>query len=622
MAMSSGKSAVGRMGLVAIAVVFVVAVSLDNMLFRGFRLDLTENHLYTLSEGTKNILGSIPEPVNVYFFFSDRGTADNPYLRTYAGRVREMLQEFSQHADGKLRLSFVDPIPFSEDEDRATEFGIQGVSAGAATDAIYMGVAGTNSIGDEEIIPFLDPNKEAFLEYDLAKLVDTLANPERPVIGMISSLQMTPQVDPRTQEAGDPWIILSQIQQTFALRELPVTTTQIDDDIAVLAVVHPKGLADQTLYAIDQFIMRGGRALLFVDPYAEADIPNADPGNPAAAMMASRASNLDKLLGTWGITVTEGEAIGDDRFALTVTGAGGRPVRHIGIFGVDESGLDGSDVITANLRTINFAYPGSIAVAEDAAVTVTPLVQSSDLAGPVATGMLGFIRDPNQLREAFAPTGERYTIAARIQGDVPSAFAEGPPGGADPGAHLARSESPINVILVADADLLTDRLWAQVQNFFGQRISTAFAGNGAFVINALDNLTGSGDLISIRGRATFTRPFTKVQELRRDAESRYRVTQEQLQSELQETEKNLGELQAGREDRNAMILTTEQEAELERFQEERLRIRKELRQVQRSLDQQIENLGTALKAINIALVPLLISVFSIILVIMRRRARS
>ena len=275
--------------------------------------------------------------------------------------------------------------------------------------------------------------------------------------------------------------------------------------------------------------------------------------------------------------------------------------------------------MTGNVGSLNFAYPGFIMVAEDAAITASTLVRSSNEAAARPADGLAFMRDPAALRDGFEPTGETYSIAARIQGTAPSAFADGPPEGVDNPDHLAESAMPVNVVLIADADFLADRLWAQVQNFFGQRIASPFAGNGDLVINALDNLTGSDDLISIRGRATFTRPFTKVDELRRTAEGRFRDTEQRLQQELQETENKLADLQANREDSSALILTGEQEAELERFQQERLRIRKELRQVQRELDQQIEDLGTRLKVINIGLVPTVITLVSIVLLIVRRR---
>jgi len=619
---TSTKALFGRAGLIVVIIVFIMAVSLSNMLFRGMRLDLTENGLYTLSDGTRSILDNISEPINLYFFYSDRATGDMPYIRTYANHVRELLDELVQDANGKLHVTLVDPMPFSEDEDRAAEFGLQAVNVGGSTEPIYMGIAGTNSVDDDEIIAFLDPSKETFLEYDLAKLIDTLANPQRPVIGLITDLPLAGGFDPQTQRPLDPWVIDTQIEQLFDVRRLPTNVDAIDPDISVLMVAHAKSLSEAALYAIDQFIMRGGRALLITDPYAEIDLPAPDPTNPAAAMMASRSSDLNRLTEAWGISTSTTDYVADERFALAVTGPGGRPVRHIGLIGIDETGIDADDIVTGNLRDLNFGYAGYISVADDADASVIPLIESSDEAAAMPTEGLAFMRDPEALRAGFEPGGERFTIGARIGGEVPSAFPEGSPDGTDNPGHLAVSMEPINVLLIADADFLADRLWAQIQSFFGQRIAAPFANNGDLVANSLDNLTGSGDLISIRSRASFTRPFTKVEELRRIAEARFRDTEQRLQQELRETEGKLAELQANREDSSALIMTGEQEAELERFQQERLRIRKELRQVQRDLDQQIEDLGTRLKVINIGLVPLVITLVSIVLLVIRRQRRA
>ncbi|RMF98234.1 MAG: ABC transporter [Gammaproteobacteria bacterium] len=616
------RKTTGRLSLLLLAAVFLVAATVANLGLRGLRIDLTENRLYTLSEGTYAVLDEIDEPINLYFFYSDKATSGIPALRSYAERVREMLQEFAQHADGKLIVTEIDPLPFSEEEDRAAAFGLQPISIAGASDPIYFGIAGTNSVGDEQVIPLLDPSKETFLEYDLAKLVYALAHPDRPVIGLLSGVQMTAGFDPQTGQMSEPWIITTQIQQLFELRSLPTDLETVDEDIDVLMIVHPKNLGEQTLYAIDQFIMRGGRALIFVDPYSEADRAAPPvPGMPAGG----GSSDLNRILGAWGIEVDPATVIGDDRYALTVTGLGNRPVRYLPLFGVDRSGLDAEDVITSGLRSINFGFPGYIDVADDAVATVTPLVRSSDLAGPIPAGSLAFLQDPDALRDGFSPTGERYLLAARIQGELPSAFPDGPPprpdseAAAPPAGHLAKSQGAVNLVLVADTDLLTDRLWARVQPFFGQRLTTAFAGNADFVINALDNLSGSSELISIRGRATYSRPFVRVEELRREAEARFRETEQQLQQRLQELETRLTELQASREDGGSMLLSPEQRAELERFQAERLRVRKQLRQVRRELDQSIESLGTWLKIINIGLMPLLTALLGIAVLALRRR---
>jgi ABC-type uncharacterized transport system involved in gliding motility auxiliary subunit len=621
--MSSGtRSTFGRLGLLAVAVIFVVAVSLSNVILRGARLDLTENDLYTLSPGTTTILAGVAEPVNLYFFFSDRATSDIPYLRAYAGRVRDMLREFEQYSNGKVKVTEVDPVPFSDEEDRATQFGLQGIRLDTTPDPIFMGIAGSNSVGDDGIIAFLDPSKESFLEYELAKLVYSLANPKRPVVGLMSTLPMSAGFDPMTQQVRQPWAITSQLRQLFELRQIQPDATAFPDDVQVLMIVHPKGLSDQTLFAIDQFILRGGRAMVFVDPWSDADPGN--PADPTAAMTGGRSSELAKIFAAWGVSVSAQDFVGDDRYALQVMGPQQRPVRDIGLVGVDPDGIDRDDIVTSGLTLLNFGFAGAITVADKAPATVTPLVRSSDLAGVLGTAPLGFMSDPTMLRENFKPTGQRYPLAARISGKVPSAFPNGPPGGAAPGDKpvLAAAENPINVVIVADTDFLSDRLWVQTQNLFGQRLTNAFANNGDFVVNALDNLLGSSDLIGIRGRATFSRPFTRVQELRRVADDQFRVTEENLKRELTATEQKLSELQARREDRDAMILSEAQAEEIERFRKERAGIRKELRALQRNLDRNIERLGNTLKAINIGLVPLIISVASIAVLLLRRRQRS
>ncbi len=607
------KSRIDRLGLTALAVIFLVGVTLISLL-PGMRLDLTENQLYTLSDGTKKVLGSIPEPVNVYLFFSDKATADIPQLRTYAGRVQEMLEEFASRSNGKLNVTVIDPLPFSDEEDRATEFGLRPINLGNNADPIYFGLAATNSVGDDEIIPFLDPAKEAFLEYELAKLTYTLANPKKPLVGLLSSLPITAGFDPMTQQIRQPWVIADQLRQLFDLRVLEPGFETLEPDIKVLLLVNPKNLPAGTVYAIDQFILRGGRALVLVDPFAEIDQGSAE--DPMATAVGED-SGLGKLFAAWGVSVDRGSIVGDDRYALTVSGRDGEPVRHLGIIGIGKDGMSQDDVITSGLSLVNVAFAGHITGSEGAAAEVTPLIQSSDKAALIPTAQLAMASDPGLLRTDFDPSGERYTLAARITGKVPSAF----PGDARPG-HISVATEPANVVLVADADLVADRMWVQTQDVLGQRLSTAFANNADLVVNALDNLLGSSDLISIRSRATFQRPFTRVQELGREAETRFRSAEERLQTELEETESRLGELQTSRKDQGTSILSPQQEGEIERFQARRLELRKELRQVQRDLDQDIEKLGATLKALNVALVPLIISLVSLILLQLRRRART
>ncbi|MCC5793564.1 MAG: Gldg family protein [Chromatiales bacterium] len=620
--MISTRRLYGRLGLLVLAALFIVTVSLSNNLLRGLRIDLTENRLYTLAPGTVRLLQTLDEPVNVYLYLSNRGTADLPWLRSWTQRVQELLTEMAQRSDGRLRLSVIDPAPFSEEEDRAAEFGLRSFELPGARDPIWLGVAATNSIGEREAIPFLDPGKEAFLEYDIARMIYALATPERPVIGLLSGLPLTGGFDPMLQQPQEPWVIYSQLGQLFELRRLDRELDRLEG-VDVLMLVHPRELSETTLYAIDQFILGGGRAMLFVDPWAEMDMSGGDPVDPMSGMLgADRASSLEPLLGAWGISIDSNTFVGDDRYALTVGGLGQRPVRHLAYLGITASGLSGDDVVTGGLERIHLGSAGSIELRPDSPALLEPLITTSDQSGTLPTFELAFGGDPEQLRASFQADRQVRVIAGRVGGQLPSAFPGGPPGADSvPPEHLVRAAAPVNLVLVADTDLLADRLWVQQQNFFGQRLATAIASNGDFVINALDNLSGSSDLIGIRSRATFSRPFTRVNELRREAEGRFRATEQRLQQELAETEARLAELQAAREDSGVLMLSPAQEAELARFSEQRLQIRAELREVQRGLDQSIEQLGQRLQLVNIMLMPLLVAGAGIALTMLRRRRR-
>ena len=618
----------GASSLLLVAIAFVAAVIVSNQLFKGVRIDLTENRLYTLADGTKRILENIDEPVNLYFYFSDQATESVPSLRDYANRVREMLEEFAGESSGKLRLSVIDPLPFSEEEDRAAQFGLQGAPIGLTGDAIYMGLAGTNSIGDEEIIPFFEPSKEAFLEYDIARLVSTLANPQKTVVGLVSGVSIAGQFDPQSQRMRPAWVVYQQAQQLFEIRDLGTSLDAIPDDISVLWIVQPKNLSNATQYAIDQFVMRGGKALIFVDPVAAVDATQAQ-GMPQGMPPIGQPSDLPLLFEGWGLEFTAQEVVADAQLALTINTGFGQPTRHYGYLGITPERMNDADIVTAELSTINTAMPGKLAAAEGSAAVVEPLFTSSPVSSLLPASRFSFLPDPSALQQGFTSGGEPIVLAARVSGVLPSAFPGGKPAtdistdaGEEPddaaAEHLAEATVPVNLIVVGDVDMLSDPLWVQVQNFFGQQIASAFASNGAFVVNALESLAGSSDLIAVRSRGSFARPFTKVDELRAEAEARYLETEQRLQQELAETERRLGELQSSREDTGSLLMTAEQQAEVDRFIDQRTSIRRELRAVQRGLDQDIEDLGTRLKVINIGLVPLLLTLAALFVVWRRR----
>jgi ABC-type uncharacterized transport system involved in gliding motility auxiliary subunit len=622
--MAIRRNTLGSGAIVVLGVLFVALTVLSTNLLRGLRIDLTQNRLYTIAPGTQKIVAGLKEPLNLYLFMSSAATENLPALRTYGTRVREFLEELASRSGGRLRLTVIDPQPFSEEEDRASEFGIRAVPLGGDGSSLYFGLAATNSTDGRGVIDFFDPAKEPFLEYDVAKLIQELSRPEKPVVAWLSSLPMTGGFDPTSGQSTDPWLVLGQAEQLFDIRPLEPTATEIAADVDVLVVVHPKALSPPLQYAIDQFALRGGRMLVFVDPVAEADASGADPTNPLAAMTADRASDAGPLLAAWGVGFDRGVAIGDLERGLTVSMRPGEPpTRHIGILGLDASSLSPDDVITATLSSLNFASSGFVAPLQGATSKFEPLVRSSAQAAPLPAARFQMLMDPATLRDGFEPTGERYALAARVTGNVSTAFPGGPPpGAAAVPVPLARSAKPLNLVVVADTDMLSDFLWVRQQNLFGQRVAQAWANNGDLVWNALDNLAGSNELISIRGRATFTRPFDRVEALRRSAEERFRSKEQELEQQLQATEQKLAALETGRAESSEVLLTPEQEGELERFQQEKLRIRKELRDVRLQLDQDIRALGNELKFTNIVVVPLIFAGIAMLVAYWRRRRQA
>ncbi len=627
-----------KIGLVAIVAIFIVFSLLNSMLFKGIRFDLTEGKLYTLSDETQKILGELEIPVSLTLYFSEKATAELPGLRTYAHRVKEVLNEYQTLAGDKLKVNFVDPIPFSEEEDQATASGLQGIPVGIRGDEIFFGLVGNNEQDGEEVISFFQPDKEQFLEYELTKLIYNLSNPELPVVGIISGVNINGGFDYMTQQRQPAWVVMQQMEDLFDVRQLPDDIDEIDAEVDILLLVHPKNLQQQTLYAIDQFVLKGGRTLVFVDPFAEADQPPA----PMAAM-ASRRSDLTPLLSQWGVKLQEDNIVGDFANSLVVNMGGGRnPVRHIALLGLDGTAFTQEDVVMAGLENINMSSVGILEPIESATTTIVPMIKSSIESQPLLADQLNALQNPESLMDDFTPTGSQYILAARITGPASTAFPDGieieEEVSSDESAEAvdeasenssttvkrlltpsALQSNNINVIVVADTDILTDRLWVQVQQFFGQRVVSPWADNSGFLVNALENLAGNADLINIRSRGRFSRPFTRVETLRRSAEEQFLAQQQVLQEQLSATETKLLELEQLRGDDDSTILTKEQELELAKFQEEKLKIRKELRDVQHQLDRDIESLGTELKLINIFLVPVVLTLLLISMRFIRKR---
>ncbi|UTW08792.1 GldG family protein [Pseudomonas benzenivorans] len=602
-------------GLVLIALAFLAFNLFAGLGLSGARLDLTEQKLYTISAGTEQILGSLEEPIELSFFYSDGLAKDLPALRTYASRVEEMLRAYQREADGQLKLQVIDPEPFSEDEDRAAEFGLQAIPLQQGGDSLYFGLAGKNARGDTQVIPFFALDQEEFLEYELSRLVQSLAEPERPVVGVLAGLQINGGFDMMARQPTPPWMVMEEIRQLFKIESLKTDIDQIPEKVSVLLLVHPKHLPQQTLYAIDQFVLRGGKLLAFVDPFSEADTLAELPGE----MALDKSSDLGPLFKSWGLRMLPDQVLGDGAYAMAVSmGQGERPVRHAAWLSLPKNALDQDDISTAALENLTVATAGMLEPLEDAKTRFIPLIQSSQYAMPFDVKRFGLLQNPEELIRELQPTGERYTLAARISGPAQSAYPDGIEGRKD---GLKQADN-INVIVVADTDLLSDRMWVQVQDFFGQRIPQPWADNAGFAINALDNLSGSEALISVRSRGRFSRPFEVVEALQREAEARFREKEQALQARLADTEQKLAALQRSDDPSKALELSPEQQATVQQFLQEKLKIRKELRDVRYRLNADIEALGRTLKFVNIALVPLLLTLGVLALWLWRRRRQG
>ena len=590
-------TAVQKPLLIALAVLlFFVFNAFNHLVFKDARLDLTEGQLYTLSEGSLNLVKGIEEPVQLYFFFSEAASRDLTPIRTYADRVESMLEEFALASNGMLLVERIDPAPFSEAEDEAAAFGLQAVPVSATGDALYFGLAGSDALDNVETIPFFQPDREMFLEYEISQLIDRLARPKREMVGLISTLPVTNQVNPQTFQPEPGWQSILSLEDTVTLESIDVSAEEIPEGLAALVLIHPKSLPDQMKTALVRYLASGGKVIAFLDPLAEMDRAAASPMMPS--LPSGQASSLNWLTRSLGVQMREAEVLGDPQLALSVSTPSGAPTRHLAILGLTNAQLNSESIVTAQLDSLNFASAGFFDI-DSPTVAVETLIESSEFANGIAASQLQFLQNPEDLMQSFSEGSEARPIAVRLSG--PTTLETGLEGDAPV------EVSNLDLILVSDTDVLSDRLWVQVQNFFGQQVATAFADNGSLLTNLVDYFAGSQDLISVRSRGRFTRPFEVVQSLRREAETQYLASAEQLQLELNETERQLADLESQQESDGVLRLSDEQEAALVRFQDEKLRIRKALRDVRHRLDQDIDQLGEHLKLLNIIVLPILLT---------------
>ncbi len=618
--MKKRNSALG--GILAILGLLFAVNVLATLGLRGARLDLTEGKLYSLSPGTHQILAAIDEPIHLDFYYSSAAAEGLPQYRNYAERVREFLEEMVAESHGKLLLQVLNPEPFSEAEDAAAAAGLSSLPVDGVGTKLYFGLVGRNAVDDTETIGFFDPSRESFLEYDLTKLVYSLTEHEKPTIGLLTSLKVDASFDP--QNPGRPtraWQFLTQMRQLYTVETIQPTDAEIPDDVDVLLLVHPKGLGDDMLHAIDDFAVDGGRILAFVDPFCEAD-PAASGGMYGQPQGGSPTSDLGPLLKAWGVDWNPAKVVGDRTYAQRVRAPGHRGlgvVDYVAWLGLRKAAFAADDPTCSGLSQINLASAGAFQRVEGSELKWEPLLQSSADSMLLDSSQLRFMPDPARLLASFTPDDKTYDLAVRISGQVDRAF---PKGDEDEAAEKDDRAAPARIILVGDADMLRDDLWIVEQRLGPVSLGwQMIADNGNLLLNALELLGGNDALVSLRGRGSFERPFEKVEALRQRAEARYLQREQELQDQIDQGQQRIAQLQRDKPGSSKLILSPEQEKEIQKLEQQMLDARKELRQVRHGLSEDIDALGTRLLVLNAAIWPLLVALGVLLWHLRRHRGR-
>ena len=611
------------LALMLLAVIFLSLNLFSNLALRNARLDLTENGLFTLSDGTRNIVAALEEPVRLKYYYSQNIAANQPRLRVEAQRVRDMLEEITMASQGMVTLDIIDPEPFSEAEDQAVAQGLVARPI-AEGEVVYFGLVGTNLVDSVEIIPYFAPERQQYLEYDLARMLHNLGRPQKPVLGIISNLPLDTGaggIMAAMRGQSQPFLIYAELADRFELEFIVPDLIKIPARIDVLLLAHPRPLSEFQAYAIDQFVMRGGRVIAFIDPQSEVSLTAGPNGEPLRGY--TEQSDLPRLMRQWGVRMAPNMIVADRLRGQRV--AAGRDARraltdYILWMGLGPSEMNGDDPITGTIDRLNIGTVGALMPGEGATTEFTPLVSSSPEAGLMTRDYVLTAPTPDALQRRFAIGDAPYTIAARLSGTVKTAFADGPPEAqnskgerAKQAAHKAAT-AVANIVVFADSDFFDDRFWVSEQNYLGQRFGVPIADNGKFLLNAVENLMGSNDLISLRGREKAARPFTRIENLRRAAEAEYLTEQQNLLARIEAAQAELDRLEQG-----AQLAEADEAASA--YRAELLAARKALRRVQGNLRRDIETLEARLTWANIIVMPVLISALALLLAWRQRRQR-
>jgi ABC-type uncharacterized transport system involved in gliding motility auxiliary subunit len=597
------------------------------------RIDLTAERAYTLSQGTRNILAKLDTPVQIRFYCT-RGESNMPvFLKTYAQRVEDLLGEFRQASKGQIEIQKLDPQPDSDAEDSAKIDGIEGQMIQTG-EQVYLGLS-VSMLDQKEAIPFLAPDRERLLEYDVARAISRVMTPQKAVVGVMSPLQVNGGMNPMMMRMGQrgqqPWVFMSELQRDFSVKTVEMTADKIPDDIKVLVVIHPKGITEAAQYAIDQFVLRGGKLIAFIDPLCVLD----QQGGPMGMAQPS-SSTLEKLLKGWGLSFDTTKVLADLDFVGRT-----RQGRAPAVLALNEKAVNKDDVVTGDVDNLLVAFGGVFSGTPAEGLTQTVLIKSSknsQLVEPMMAQMSG-----EEIIKSFSPSGTEYPIAIRLTGKFKTAFPEGKPKAAEskegepPKPEEKKEEKPAEeslkesaqenaVVLVGDADMIQDQIAVTeaMNPLSGQRMVMPQNGNLAFAQGAVEQLTGDNNLITVRSRASRERPFTVVKKMQADAESNYRSKIKELEGSLAEAQRKLNELQRTKasEGGQRFILSPEQKQEIDNFRKKEGEVKQQLKEERKKLRADIDSLENRIKWLNIAGMPALVAASGVLLAMSRRKRQA
>jgi ABC-type uncharacterized transport system involved in gliding motility auxiliary subunit len=622
--------------LVAVLVILVAVNVLGN--FLKFRSDLTENKIYTLSPGTKRILDKLDTPVEIRFYYSKDNSSMPVPLRTYAQEVEDLLSEYQQASHGKIQVVKLDPKPDSDAEDSARLDGVQGqtTAANLTGDRIYLGLA-VSCLDAKTAISFLSPDRETLLEYDISRAISSVVNPKKAVIGVMSALPVlgrtTPMMMMQRQQGSDPWVFVQELKENYTVREVPLTAEKIDDDVSVLLVDYPKGITDQAEFAIDQFLLRGGKLVALLDPFSFVDSQLS--GQQGMMRGETYGASLNKLLKSWGLEFSETKVVADPTLATRIQRQNGSTDSDMTVLSVTADTINKADPLGASTSDLLLPFAGAFTGTPASGLKEEVLVSTTPQAGLVDANMA--ILGGEGARKFYKPGNTPLALAIRLTGKFKSAFPEGKPASANPsptpGASPEPSATPVPTylkeatnegvaILIGDSDFAYDQIAGREQQMLNQVVFSPTNGNLNLIESSVELLAGDSNLMSIRSRTSANRPFVVVNKMEAAAQDKYQNKIDELETGLQQARQKLSELQSAKQADQKSVLSPEQQAEIKKFQENEAQIDKQLKQVRKELRQEIDSLQNWLKWLNIALMPVVVTCVGLGLAFLKKRSRA